>query len=315
MAERKVYLNGEFVTEAEARVSIFDSALIFGDMLFEMTRTFNNDPFRLPAHLERLYRGLKVMEIDAGLTIDQMEEATIRTLEANIQCFPDDIDCHIMHNVSRGPLPLYESVFPEGIGPTVTISCWPLTTHLAAHAEIYETGVHAVVTPQRSVPARLIDPKIKNRSRIYYQVANQQAVRVDPDAWALLTDDNGYITEGTGSNFFIVREGELFSAEPHNILRGVTRGALIDLATRLGLKVHTVDIEPYDAMNADEAFFTATSFSIMPCTRFDGRPISDAQPGPITRRLITAWSEWVGVDIVAQAKQYAEDVKAITAVT
>ncbi|MBM4080301.1 MAG: branched-chain amino acid aminotransferase [Planctomycetes bacterium] len=306
--QRQVYLNGQFVPEAEARISIFDSALMFGDMAFEMSRTFAGKPFRLRDHLERLYLGLRVLQIDCGMTIDEMEAATLQTLEVNRACFPAGLDAQIMHDVSRGPLPLYRPVFPEGLRPTVTINCWPLTWHLAHLAAAYETGLHAVIPPQRSVPARLIDPKVKNRSRVYYQLANLQAQRVDPKAWALLTDEDGFITEGTGSNFFLVKSGELVTPEPRNVLRGVTRKAVMELAAQVGLPCRECNLEPYDVLTADEAFFTATSFSILPVTRFNGQPIGDGAPGPVTRRLIAAWSETVGADIVAQAREYAKRV-------
>ena len=302
---RKVYLNGDYVPEAEARVSIFDSALMFGDMVFEMARSFNGRPFRVRHHLERLYAGLRILEIECGLTLDEMEAATMETIEINRPCFPEGLDYQLMHNVSRGPLPLYATVFPGGLQPTVTISCWPLTWHLAGVAALYETGIHAVSTPQQSVPSRYIDPKIKNRSRVYYQLANMQAHRVDPKAWALLTGEDGFITEGTGSNFFVVKEGRLLTPRPHNILRGVTRQAVIELAADLEVPCQEGDLDPYDLFTADEAFFTATSYSIMPVTRCNGRPIRDGLPGPVSRRLIAAWSEMVGLDIIDQAKEYA----------
>ena len=310
--QRKVYFNGSFVPESEARVSIFDSALMFGDMAFEVTRTFEGKPFRLRDHLERLYPGLKMLEIDCGLTIDEMEAATYQTIEVNRPCFPHGLDFQIMHNVSRGPLELYGWAFAEPLRSTITINCWPLTWHLAGLAQFYDTGVHAVIPRQQSVPARLIDPKIKNRSRIYYQVANLQAHRVDPKAFALLTDEDGFITEGTGANFFVVKRGELLTPEPRNILRGVTRQAIIELAAQTGLPCHQCNLEPYDVMTADEAFFTSTPYSILPATRLNGLPIGDGAPGPVTQRLIAAWSDMMGVDIVAQATEYAKTVEGVT---
>ena len=306
--QRKVYLNGEFVSEADAKISIFDSALMYGDMVFEVTRTFNGKPFRLRDHLERLYAGLKILEIDCGLTIDEMEEATLRTIEVNRPCFPDGLDFQIMHDVSRGVLSYYQSVFPEGSHRTITINCWPLRWHLAAVADAYEAGIHAVIPSQRSVPARLIDPKIKNRSRIYYEVANLQVKKVDPKALALLTDEDGFITEGTGANFFIAKGGELFTPEPRNILRGVTRQAIMELAAELGLCCYERNLEPYDVATADEAFFVTTPFVLLPATRFNTQPVGTGAVGPTTQRLLNAWSEMVSVDIVAQAKRYAEEV-------
>ena len=126
------------------------------------------------------------------------------TIERNRPCFADGVDFQIVHNVSRGPLGIYQPVFPQAVQATVTINCWPLTWHLAPLAEKYVTGVHAVVPQQLAVPARLIDPKIKNRSRIHYQNANLQVRKIDPQAWALLIDEDGFLTEGTGSNFFII---------------------------------------------------------------------------------------------------------------
>jgi len=307
--QRKVYVNGDFVSEAEAKVSIFDSTLMFGDMVFETTRSFNHKAFRLREHLERLFASMRIVEIDCGMSIDEMEAVTHQTIEINRPCFPEGLDFQIVHNVSRGPLSFYRTVFPEGLRPTIAINVWPLTWHLASIAAFYSTGVHAVIPYQRSVPARFIDPKIKNRSRIYYQIANQQAAKIDPKAWALLTDDDGFITEGTGSNFFIVKGGNLFTPEPRNVLRGVSRQSVMELAETLELSCRECNLDSYDVATADEAFFTSTPFSIMPATRFNGYPIGDGVPGPITLRLIAAWSEMVGVDIVAQAKRYAEEAK------
>jgi branched-chain amino acid aminotransferase len=308
MASRKVYFNGEFVSEQEARVSIFDSALMFGDMVFDMIRTYRQKPFRLRAHLERTYAGLRYLGIDCGLTIDEMEQATLQTLELNLPAL-DGADAQIMQNISRGALPMYKSVFGGTVRPTVTISCWPYWWHLSAYGPLYRSGVRAVIPSQRAVPAHLIDPKVKNRSRIYYQLANIQAQRMDPLSWALLTDDQGFITEGTGSNFFVVRRGEVYTPPGRNILLGITRAAVLELLKDLSIPTHERDFGLYEVMNGDEAFFTATSFGIMPCTSINGQPIGAGTPGAITSKLIAAWSEMVGVDIVAQADEYARKVK------
>jgi len=308
MTIRKVYFNGEFVSEQEARVSIFDSALMFGDMIFDMTRTYLQKPFKLRAHLERTYAGLKYLGIDCGLTLEEMERATLQTLELNLPAL-NGADAQIMHNISRGPVSVYKSVFGGTLRPTVTINCWPYWWHLAAYGPLYRTGIHAVVPAQHSVPAYLIDPKVKNRSRIYYQMANLQVQKTDANAWTLLTDDQGFITEGSGSNFFIVRKGCVYTPPGRNILLGITRGAVLELLSELALPASEQDFGLYEVTNADEAFFTATSFGIMPCTRINGQPIGSGQPGKLTNRLIAAWSERVVVDIVAQADDYARKVQ------
>jgi len=293
------------VSEQEARISIFDSALMFGDMIFDMTRTYRQQPFRLRDHLERIYAGLRYYEIDCRMTMDEMEDATFKTLAINLEAL-DGAEAQIMHNVSRGPLGIYKSVFDGNLQPTVTINCWPYWWHLAPYAPMYRNGVHAVIPGQHSVPAHLIDPKIKNRSRVYYQLANLQAQKVDPKAWALLTDDQGLVTEGTGYNFFLVRKGRVITPPGRNILLGVSRGAVLELLETMGVPAAEQDFGHYEAANADEAFFTATSFAIMPVTKLNGHAVGDGKPGPLTKKLIEAWSTMVGVDIVAQADEYAE---------
>lgn len=302
---RVVYFNGDFVPEIDARISIFDSALMVGDMVFEMTRTFNQQPFRLRHHLERLYASLEYARIDCGLTIDEMESATHETIERNLPSL-ENFDIQIMHDVSRGALELYETIVREGTRPIVTINVLPLVRHIGRSAGAYRSGVHFVITPQLSVPARYIDPKAKNRSRIFYKIAELQAAQIEQGAYALLRDERGFITEGTGNNVFMVRDGQILTPKPHDILRGVSREFCMELASKLGYNVCEEDIEPYDFREADEAWYTSTTVCMVPITRFDLRPIGDGAPGPVYEKLLAAWSEEVGVDIAGQALEYGK---------
>ena len=135
------------------------------------------------------------------------------------------------------------------------------------------------------------------------------AAKLEAGAMALLTDEHGFITEGTGNNFFMVRDGKILTPKPHNILRGVSRRNCMALAGTLGVPVEEVDIEPYDVRDADEAWFTGTTISMVPITRFNFQVIGDGVPGPIYNKILAAWSEEVGVDIIAQAEAYAELAK------
>ena len=300
---RVVYLNGDYVPETEARISIFDSALMFGDMVFEMTRAFNQRPFRLEHHLERLYGSLRYAGIDCGMDQAQMLAATHETIERNLPAV-GDLDFQIMHNVTRGGMDLYAELVKEGTSSVVTINVFPLVRHIGRSAAVYDNGAHFVTPRQQSVPARFIDPKAKNRSRIFYKLAELEAERMEPGAMALLTDERGFVTEGTGNNFFMARGGEIFTPKPHDILRGVSRQYCIELARELGIPLHEADIEPYDVREADEAWYASTTICMLPITRYDFGPVGDGEPGPIYRRLLAAWSQNVGVDIEAQAKAY-----------
>jgi branched-chain amino acid aminotransferase len=151
MAQRTVFFSGRFVTEAEARVSIFDSALMYGDMAFEMTRTYRREPFKLRDHLNRLYASLKLLEIDCGLSPAEMERITLETLKRNLPTEAADMDWQIMHDVSRGPLDLYRRAFAEPLRPTISINCWPLITHMGRFAATYENGVLEIRVPKQSI--------------------------------------------------------------------------------------------------------------------------------------------------------------------
>lgn len=304
MSQRVVYFNGEYVPESEARVSIFDSALMFGDMAFEMTRTYGQKAFRLRHHLDRLYASLRLLEIDCGLTIDEMERVTLECLERNIPTESSDMDWQIMHDVSRGPLPVYKSAFPGGVVPTVSINCWPLITHMGGFAPTYETGIEVMIPAQQAVPAHLVDPKAKTRSRLHYQMAQMQAARAG-GKWPVLLDPDGFLAEGTGNNIFLVKDGVLFTPEPRNILLGVSRGATIELARGLDIEVREANLGRLEALMADEIFCTATTFALVHAVSFEGQTIGDGKPGPVFQRLMAAWQELAGIDFVTQAHGYA----------
>jgi len=308
---RVVYMNGRFVPESEAKISIYDSALMFGDMVFEMTRSFNRRQFKLKEHLERLYTGLKILRIPVQMTIDEMEEICHETVKRNELVFDAHDEHRLMINVSRGPLGIYAPIFGGKLEPTVVIADFPLKWTVASMAELYDNGINSVIPSQRSIPGTLMDPKIKNRSRVWYQMANIEVSQVKGDNnWALLIDQDGYITEGTGDNFFMVKNGKLFTPEGRNILRGVSRAYVFELAEQLNIPCHERNIEPYDVYEADEAFLTGTPFCILPTTRLNGLDIGNGKMGNITRILLDKWSDNVGVDIVQQIKDYRKEVDA-----
>jgi branched-chain amino acid aminotransferase len=309
-AGRTIYINGKYVPEAEAGVSVFDSACMFGDFVFEMTRSFNRKQFKLRSHLERLYRSIKTLQIPFHLTLDQLEQKVYDVIDHNQPFMDDDDEDRVMINVSRGILTLYHPIFDGDPGPTLVISSFPLSLTMVAFAKIYSEGIHAITPGQRAIPADLLDPKLKSRSRQHYLTANLQVALVDdPNAWALLLDPDGFVTEGTGANFFIVTNGELWTPEPRNILRGVTRAHTMQLAKTLGITVVEKNIELYDVIHAEEAFFTSTPACIYPCTRGNGSGIGSGKMGPVTRRLLEAWSDDVGVDIIAQTQRFANRMK------
>lgn len=310
MSQRVVYFNGNIVPEHQARVSIFDSALMFGDMAFEMTRTFNGVAFRLRDHLERLFGSLRLLEIECGLTIEEMEQVTLETLEANKPTEVPEMDWQIMHNVSRGPLGLYKSALPNEMRPTISINCWPLITHMGSFAANYESGVKLIIPTQQAIPAHLADPKAKTRSRMHYQMAQLQAARNAQGNWPVLLDPDGYLAEGTGWNIFLVSDGELLTPEPRNILQGVSRKVTIELARDAGINVRETNLGRYEALQADEIFCTATTYSLVHASTFEGQTIGDGNSGPVFQQLMRMWKKLATVDFVQQAEMYADGLTA-----
>ncbi len=304
--QRRVYFNGQMVPETEAKISVYDSALMFGDMVFEMTRSFGKKQFKLREHIDRLYAGLKILRIPLQMTPEEMERACLETIEANDALFTSDDEHRLMIDVSRGLLGIYQGI--EGLrkGPNVIIADFPLRWTVAGMGKLFDTGINAVVTSQRAIPANLLDPKVKNRSRIHYLMANIEASQVAGDNnWALLLDPDGFVAEGTGDNFFIIKDGKVITPEGRNILRGISRDYILDeVCPALSIPVEEKNFDQYDVYTADEAFMTGTPFCALPVTSMNGLAIGDGKVGPVFRKLLSCWSEKVGVDIEGQIKSW-----------
>lgn len=304
---RKVYFNGEFVDESEAKISIYDSAMMFGDTIFEMTRSFNKKQFRLREHLERLYASARYLHIDLDqvLTIDEMEQAVYKTIEINEPCFEEDDEHRIMIDVTRGLLSIYQDVVGTHAGINVIIADFPLRWTVEGMGRLFDTGINAVIPSQRAIPASLIDPKVKNRSRIHYLMANIEVSNYEGENnWALLLDTDNFIAEGTGDNFFIVKRGKLYTPEPRNILRGISREYIMELCKAMQIECIEKNLDVYDVVNSDEAFMSGTPFCMLPVTSINGQQIGNGKMGDITTSILDAWGSNVGVDIIKQIKEW-----------
>lgn len=294
--ERRVYLNGTIVPESEAKISIFDSAVMLGDCLTESTRTFRHVPFRLDEHITRLYRSLKVCRVDPGLSPAELTRVTLDLLETNRSVMGPDDDCWIVHNISRGLMRPGPS--PAQSTPA-TIMIFTSHMDLRGWARYYTEGCHAVTSISRAIPAQSLDARIKNRSRLFYTMADTEARLIDRDAQVIILDTDGNVSENKGGNVFLVANGELQTPTTENCLAGISRQTVMELAAGLGIPVRESRLQMYDLYTADELFFTSTPYCIMPATRFNGVTVGDGKVGPITERLLSAWSQLVHVDIVA----------------
>ena len=293
-----VYLNGNMVPRDQAQISIFDSAVMLGDMVTESTRTFAHKPFKLEQHIDRLYKSLKITRINAGMSQDEMIALSQVVLNTNLHLLAPDEDCWLVHNISRG-------ASAAGSDPTVqrspaTIIIFTAQMMLVDWAGFYTHGCHAVTSMSRAIPSQALDARIKNRSRMAYTLAEIEVKLVDPLAQGVILDIHGNIAENKGGNFFIYADGVLKTPHTNNALAGISRATILELASTLNISVEERSLQPYDVYTADEAFFTSTPYCIMPATRFNGLPVGNGEVGDITKQLLTAWSNRVGVNIVEQ---------------
>ncbi len=292
--ERVAYVNGEIVPESQAKVSINDLGFLYGDAVFDTTRTFGHRLFRLEDHLDRLYSSLKYMRIDPGVTKGDMAALTKRVLEENLALLDEDDDYWVSQRVSRGMRGSH-----DGAPPTLVVECWPVP--FVERARYYRDGLPVVVPSVRRTPPESMSPRAKVHNYINMVQANMEVKSQNPDAWAVLLDTNGNIAEGMGSNFFIVKDGVAITPREQYVLAGISRRVTMELAHELGIEVREADIDLFDAYTADEVFLTSTSFCICHVSSVNGSTIGDnGVPGPVTDRLQKAYSGLVGIDFVGQ---------------
>jgi len=298
VADYVAYFCGEWMPFSQVRIDPMDRGFLVGDCVFDVARTFNGKSFRMREHVDRLYRSLKYVRIDPGLSPEEMERISEEVISRNEHLRADVGDYQLWQFVTRGRGRWAHKAGPPAVGV--------MTRQLgfSRFAHLYQTGAHGVIVRTKSFSADALDPKVKNFSRMNFNLAELEAGDVDPEGWPILTDARGNVTEGVGYNVFIVTDGVIRTAGDRSVLQGVSRGAVFDIAKELGIRVAEEDLQPYDVYTADEAFLSSTSPCVLPITRVDKRPIGDGTPGPTVKRLLATWSEIVGVDIVRQAQEY-----------
>jgi branched-chain amino acid aminotransferase len=299
MPEITYWVNGRFVPASQAMVPINSRGYRLGDGVFDTERTFNGKLFRLEQHMERLERSLKAARITLGMTRQELARATEQTLERNLPLLDTHGDFWVTQTVTRGggknPLdaePGFVSIIVE-----------PLP--FARFAPYYASGMPLVTPSVRSTALIGLDPKLKATSRLNMVLADLEAKQSDPDAMAVLLDEQGNLAEVIYGNLFVVRQGLVRTPGSRSILEGVTRATTLELAAREGIPVQEAELQPYDLVTADEAFITTTSYCVMPVGKLNGAPVGSAVPGPVTRKLMDAWCRLVGMDYVAQMQSRA----------
>jgi len=273
----KVYISGKLLDKADARVSVYDHGLLYGDGVFEGIRSYSGHVFKLKEHVDRLFESARSIHLTIPMGRDALAAAVIETLAANKL-----VDAYIRVVVTRGAgslgLDPRKTTDPQVIIITDAISLYP--------AELYENGLKIVTaSTMRNHPAAL-NPRIKSLNYLNNIMAKVEAVNAGC-LEALMLNHKGEVAECTGDNLFIVRRGELHTPPiDAGILEGITRDTVIELAQAAGLTVNERAMDRHDIYTADECFLTGTAAEVIPVVECDGRKIGEGKPGPVTRDLL-----------------------------
>ena len=274
-----IYLDGAYLPKEEAKVSVFDHGLLYGDGVFEGIRAYNGRVFRLDEHLDRLYDSAKTIDLAIPIAKAEMADAIREVLRRN-----GLRDAYIRPIVTRGvgDLGLDPRKCPR---PSVIIIAveWG-----AMYGDLYEKGLTGVTVSIRRTPAEALPPNVKSLNYLNNILAKIEANCKGGDE-AIFFDTNGYLSEGSGDNIFVVKNGEIITPPTLNNLRGVTRLVALECARDLGITVVERNMGYFDLYTADEVFVTGTAAEVGPIVTIDGRTIGSGRPGPITRQLMSAF--------------------------
>jgi len=273
----KIYLDGKFVDKADAKISVFDHGLLYGDGVFEGIRLYSGNVFRLEEHLERLEYSAKAILLDLPWSRKEISDATCETCRQN-----NLKDGYIRLVVTRGVGDLGLSPWlcakPSIIIIADKINLYP--------REVYEKGMDIVTVPTRRLNPAAFSPAVKSLNYLNNILAKIEARQFGVQE-AIMLNDQGYVAECTGDNIFMIHKGVILTpASSQGALKGITRGAIIDVAAALGIPFREENLTRYDIWNADEAFLTGTAAEAVPVVKLDGRVIGAGKPGPIFQKVL-----------------------------
>ena len=272
----RIFLDGNYVSEDEAKVSVFDHGLLYGDGVFEGIRVYDGRIFRLPQHLDRLFASAKAIMLPMPMTREQLVEACCETCGQNKLR-----DGYIRLVVTRGVgylgLNPFKCKNPTVIIIASTIELYP--------EDVYRKGLNLITAGTVRTSPAAVSPAIKSLNYLNNILAKIEAVNAGT-VEALMLNHDGYVAECTGDNLFIVRSGKMETPPiSAGALNGITRAVVIELAAKLGIEVREQNLTRHDVMTADECFLTGTAAEIVPVAALDGRSIGHGKPGPLTLKL------------------------------
>ena len=280
-----VYVDGKFLPQSEAKITVFDHGLLYGDGVFEGIRAYNRRVFRLERHMERLYQSAKAIDLAVPLAPEAFAELILETCRRN-----NVVDGYIRPIVTRGPGDLGLDPRKCTQGPTIIVIANPGISLYPK--EKYDVGLRLVTSSYRRVPPQSLSPSIKSLNYLNQIMARIEANQYGADE-ALMLDTIGHVSEASADNFFIVGNHGIRTPPTQTNLPRVTREVVIELAETLGIEAEEKPFTLYDVWAANEAFITGTAAEIGPVVEVDGRQIGDGVPGRVTKQLMASFRELV----------------------
>ncbi len=273
----KIYINGELLPRTEAKVSVFDSGFMLGDGIWEALRLYHGKFAFLEEHIDRLFEGAKALDLDIGMTKDEIEAALYRTVEEN--GMHDGVHARIM--ITRGPKKTpFQDPRLSVYGPTVVI----IAEHKEPSQGPVEKGISLFTVHVHRGPPDVQDPRLNSHSKLNCIIAMIQACKAGADE-GLMLDPHGFVSTCNSTNFFIVRKGEVWTSTGDYCMNGITRGKVIELCRENDIPILEKNFSLYDVYGADESFVTGTFGAQVPVVSVDGRQIGDGVPGPMFARI------------------------------
>jgi len=273
----KIYINGKLVEKQDAKISVFDHGLLYGDGVFEGIRAYNKLVFKLKEHIDRLYESAHTIMLDIPMTKSQMIKSVIDTIRANKL-----EDAYIRLIITRGEGDL--GLDPRKCKGNATVII--IVDKIALYPDsLYKRGLEIVTVPTfRNLPEAL-NPQLKTLNYLNNILAKIEAINAGAEE-AIMLDHLGYVAECTGDNIFIVRKNHIYTPpQCMGTLRGITRDTVLDIASKMKIAVHEHVLTRHEVYISDECFLTGTAAEIIPVVKVDGRRIGDGKPGEITKKL------------------------------
>ena len=276
----KIYIDGKYYDEKNAKISVFDHGLLYGDGIFEGIRAYNGRVFKLKEHIDRLFYSAKAILLSIPMSHGDLMKATVETCRKN--------------KIRNGYIRLVVTRGVGGLGlnpnkckkPSIIVIADKIQLY---PAEYYERGLDIITVPTVRNLHSALNPAIKSLNYLNNILAKIEANNGGCEE-AVMLNSEGFVAECTGDNLFIVKGGQLLTPPlSAGALYGITRGVVMDLGRELGLQVSEPNLTRYDLFNADECFLTGTGAELIPVVKIDGRVIGSGKPGPVTRKLVESY--------------------------